>query len=299
MGLNQLKIFHVAAQLKSFTRAAEHLCLTQPGISKHVRQLEDQYGVRLFDRIGKRVVLTQAGQVLFETTKKVFDQIEEAKLKIDDMKGLRGGRLIVGASVTAGIYLLPQLLSRFMAKHPGVCLSTDILLSREVADKVLTNQNDIGIVGHPISDHRLVAEHFADDELVVIVPYRHEWSTRKSIQAHELVDQSFILAREGSGTRKTIEALLNAGSVVLNKTMVFGNTEGVKKAVEAGLGISIVSKYVIQREAALHLLRAIPLSDIDTKREFNVIYLKEKYLSDLVKAFLDFLRKIKRDCRLR
>jgi DNA-binding transcriptional LysR family regulator len=290
MNLNQLKIFHVAAQLKSFTRAAEKLYLTQPGISKHIKQLEDSYGVKLFDRIGKKVNLTQAGEILLETTKAVFHQIDEAKLKIDDLRGLRGGKLVIGASVTVGVYLLPKVLSHFMLKYPDISLSTDISLSREVEDKVLNNRNDIGIVGHHIKDDRLVTNRFITDELMVIVPCHHKWSKRKQIQPHDLTSQTFIVSREGSGTRKTIEEILNAKGIVLNNKMEFGNTEGVKKAVEAGLGISILSKYVVAREVSLELLCAIPLSGINTKRDINIIYLKEKYLSRLTKAFLDFLK---------
>lgn len=296
MNLNQLRIFHAAARLKSFTRTAEKLYLTQPGISKHIRQIEDYYGVKLFDRIGKKVILTQAGETLFETTKAVFEQIDEAKLKIDDLRGLRGGKLVIGASVTVGVYLLPQVLSQFILKYPDILLSTDISLSREVEEKVLNNRNDIGIVGHDIKDDRLATNRLMTDELLVIVPCHHTWSTRKNIQLDDLLHQTFIVAREGSGTRKTVEDLLNAKGIVLKSKMEFGNTEGVKKAVEAGLGISIVSKHVITREVSQNLLCAIPLSGINTKREFNIIYLKEKYLSDLLKAFLGFLLTAEVNC---
>jgi DNA-binding transcriptional LysR family regulator len=289
MNLNQLRVFHVAARLKSFTRAAEKLYLTQPGISKHIRQLEEYYGVKLFDRIGKKVLLTQAGEILLETTKSVFDQIDEAKLKMDDLRGLRGGKLTIGASVTVGIYLLPGVLSRFTLKYPDVFLSTDISLSGEVAEKVLTNRNDIGIVGHTVRDDRLDTNPFMTDRLMVIVPCHHEWSTRKTIRPHDLIHHTFIVAGEGSGTRKTVEDLLKAKGVVLKRKMEFGNTEGVKKAVEAGLGVSIVSEYAIAREVFQHQLCAIPISGFNTKRDFNVIYLKEKYLSEPARAFLDFL----------
>lgn len=289
MNLNQLKIFHAAAESRSFTRAAESLHLTQPGISKHIRQLEDVYGVRLFDRIGKKVTLTRAGEILHETTKKIFHQIDEAKLKIDDLRGLRGGKLLIGASVTVGVYLLPGVLRHFVVKYPEITLSAEISLSREVEDKVLGNQVDIGFVGHPIHDPRMVATRFTTDELVVIVPRRHKLSHRTRIRAHELTSHTFIVAQEGSGTRKAIEGLLHSKGIGLERKMEFGNTEGVKKAVEAGLGISVVSKHVVASEVSLNRLCAVPLSNVNTKRDINIIYLKEKYLSASVKAFLEFL----------
>lgn len=290
MNLNQLRIFHHAARTESFTRAADELYLTQPGVSKHIRHLEDHLGVRLFDRLGKQVRLTQAGEILFETTQAVFRRIDAVKRKLDDLKGLRGGKLKIAASITFGVYVLPEVLGRFTLEYPDIKLSTDLCLSRRVEEKVLANQNDIGIVGHPTRDDRLATERLLSDELVVIVPPGHVWSKRKYIKPRHLMDHPLIVARIGSGTREAVEEILKNNGLVLKSKMAFGNTEGVKKAVEAGLGISIVSKNVVKREVSQDLLVALPLSGIPTKRDFNLIYLKDKYLGAPVRAFVEFLK---------
>jgi DNA-binding transcriptional LysR family regulator len=290
MNLNQLRVFHSVAKLRSFTRAADALCLTQPGISKHIKQLEAHYGVRLFDRLGKKVILTQAGEILFDKAEVMFEQLNEAKIQIDDMKSLTGGKISIGASVTIGVYVLPKLLGNFIRRYPSIKISTDISLSQEIEGKVLSNSLDLGFVGHPVRDERLSIQRFLIDELVVIVPPDHRWAKRKTIQAHQLVDQPFLISREGSGTRRTIEEQLRAKGIMLNSIMEFGNTECVKKAVEAGLGISIISKYAVAREVSLDLIRSIRLTGIETRRDFYIIYLRDKYLNNPVKAFLGFLK---------
>jgi DNA-binding transcriptional LysR family regulator len=290
MNLNQLRVFHSVAKLRSFSRAADALCLTQPGISKHIKLLETHYGVRLFDRLGKKVILTQAGEILFDKAEMMFDHLNEAKVQIDDMKSLTGGKIDIGASVTIGVYVLPNLLGDFIRRYPSIEISLDISLSQEIEGKVLSNSLDLGFVGHPVRNERLSIRSFLTDELVVIVPPEHNWAKRKIIQPHQLADQPFLVSREGSGTRSTVEERLRSKGVTLNRIMEFGNTECVKKAVEAGLGISIISKHVIAREVSLNLIRSIPLTGIKTKRDFYIIYLKNKYLNNLVQAFLDYLK---------
>ncbi len=288
--LNQLRVFHTVAKLQSFTRAADALCLTQPGISKHIKQLEGHYGVRLFDRLGKKVILTQAGEILFGKAQGMFEQLNEAKVQIDDMKSLTGGKISIGASVTIGVYVLPNLLGDFIRRYPSIQISLDISLSQEIEGKVLSNSLDLGFVGHAVRSERLSIQRFLTDELVVIVPSEHSWAKRKAILPRQLIAQPFLVSREGSGTRSTIEDRLRSKGITLNRIMEFGNTECVKKAVEAGLGISIVSKHVITKEVSSNSLRSIPLTGITTKRDFYIIYLKEKYLNNPVKAFLGFLK---------
>jgi DNA-binding transcriptional LysR family regulator len=290
MNLNQLRVFHAVATLHSFTRAADALCLTQPGISKHIKQLEAYYGVRLFDRLGKKVILTQAGEILFNKTDVMFEQLKEAKVQIDDMKSLAGGMVSIGASVTIGVYVLPRLLGNFMRRYPSIKISTDISLSQEIEGKVLSNFLDLGFVGHPVRDERLSILWFLTDELVVIVPPDHRWAKRQSIQSHQLADEPFLISREGSGTRRTIEERLRSKGITLNRVMEFGNIEGVKNAVEAGLGISIISKYAIAREVSLDLIRSVRLAGIETRRDFYIIYRRDKYLNNLIKTLLFFLK---------
>jgi DNA-binding transcriptional LysR family regulator len=286
MNLQQLKVFHVAATHGSFTRAAEALCLTQPGVSKHIRDLEEYYGVRLFDRLGRRVVLTQAGETVFAKTSVIFPLIDVLKEEMDDLRGLDRGSLTVGASVTAGIYLLPAMIGRFHSRYPLVTVSLDIGLNRQIVEKLLAGEVDIGFLGAPAGDDRLISVPFLKDEMALAVPAGHEWALRTEVDPHELSGQPFLLSREGSGTRSVVEERLEAAGVRLRNTIEFGNTEAVKKAVEAGLGISILSRWVTEREERLGLLSTLGIRGVGLGRSFFYAYRKERYLPASAAAFL-------------
>jgi len=289
LNLNQLKVFHTAAKFQSFTRASEALFLTQPGISKHIKDVEEYYGVRLFDRLGKKVVLTQAGEVLYAGTEKIFDIIDQTRAEMDEFRDLARGTLNIGASVTIGIYILPEILGRFRKAYPRLHISLDISLNREIAEKVLDNALDIGLLGAPADDERLVMKPFLRDELVVIVPRGHEWALRDSVRPQDLLTQPFILSRRGSGTRAIVEEKLKEAGISLGDDIEFGNTEAVKKAVEAGVGISIISRQAVLREERQGLIKSLRLSGVNLERRFYIAYRKGKYLSRLLETFLQYL----------
>lgn len=289
MNLNQLKVFHITAKVRSFTRAAEALFLTQPGISKHIKDLEEYYGLRLFDRLGKRVVLTQAGEVLYTSTEKIFNIIDQTKVEIDEFRGLDRGTLNIGASITIGTYILPDILGRFRRAYPRLNISLDISLNREIVEKVLSNALDIGLLGAPTDDERLAMKLFFKDELAVIVPRGHEWALRDSVRPQDLLTQPFILTQQGSGTRVIVEERLKEAGIFFKNELEFGNTEAVKKAVEAGLGISIVSRHAVLREERQGLIKSLRLSGVNLERHFYITYRKDKYLSKLLEAFMQFL----------
>ena len=284
--LNQLKIFHVTAREGSFTRAAAALFLTQPGISKHIKDLEEHYGTRLFDRLGKKVALTRAGEILFAKTETIFNIISQLKVEIDELQGLQGGLLKIGASMTIGVYVLPPVLARFRETYPQVDISLDVAVNRQVEEHLLNNAIDIGFLGAPAADGRLVTGPFLTDELVVIVPMNHEWARRDFVPPHELINQTFVMAKEGSGTRRIIEARLADRGITLKKTVEFGHTEAVKKAVESGLGVGILSKLAIDREEYLGLIKSLRLEGVDLTRTFFFAYRQDKYLNTVTKTFL-------------
>ncbi|MDD5170011.1 MAG: LysR family transcriptional regulator [Syntrophales bacterium] len=286
--LNQLKVFHVTAKKQSFTRAAEALFLTQPGISKYIKDLEAYYGMRLFDRLGKKIVLTQAGEILYAKTEIIFQIIDQLKVELDELQGMDRGTLNIGASITFGVYVLPAILSKFRARHPRVDISLDIALNRQVADNVIANKVDIGFLGSPVRDERLKIEPFMKDELVLIVPGSHEWALRDVIEPHELLSKTFIYPRRGSGTRDIIENRLAEAGIVLRDTLEIGHTEAVKKAVEEGLGVAILSKTALMREEHLGVLKSLRLAGVDLHRTFCFTYRKDKYLGKVAAAFLQF-----------
>ena len=290
INLDQLRVFQAVAQARSFTRAADAVHLTQPGVSKHIKQMEEYYGVPLFDRLGKKVALTQAGEILFEATQELMASISAAEQRIEDLKGLHGGKLILGASFPIGIYILPGVLAAFRQKYPAVEIALDIALSEKIVARILANKLDLGLVSHEVHDPRLSCREFMTDQLVAIAPRNHRWAGKKRIKPQDLLGETFIVAARGAGTRAVVEERLREKGVVLTNVMDFGNLEGVKRSVELGLGVTIQGRNVVQREVSAGSLLAIPLSGIDPKLEYFYVCRKDKHLSNAVQAFLVLLR---------
>src|SRR5271157_895416 len=290
INLNQLRIFHAVTETRSFTRAAEVVHLTQPGISKHIKQMEEYYGVPLFDRLGKKVALTQAGEILFEATQEIIASITAAEQQIKELTGLHGGKLVLGASFPIGISFLPGVLAAFRKQHPAVELMLDISLGDKIVAKILANKLDLGLVSHEVHDPRLTCSEFLTDELIVITPSNHRWANKHRIKPQDLLEETFILAARGAGIRAVVEDRLREKGVVLKNVLEFGNLEGVKRAVEAGLGVSIQSQSVVRREISAGSLAGVALAGMDVKLMHFYVHRKDKHLSSATKAFMALLQ---------
>jgi DNA-binding transcriptional LysR family regulator len=289
LDLSQLRVFHAVCEARSFTRAAEAVHLTQPGVSKHIRQVEEYFGVPMFDRLGKKIALTEAGEILFEATREIMHSVATAEQRIADLQGMHGGRLALGASFPIGVYVLPAKLAAYRKAHPGVEVTLEISLSGRTAAKVLANKLDIGLVTHDVSDPRLVAKTFQVDELMAIAPIGHPWAKKRSVRPQDLVGETVILAASGAGKRAVLEERLKEKEIVLTKVYEFGNLEGVKRAVEAGLGVSIQVRSTVEREITEGFLTGVRLTGMDTKIAYFYVRRRDKHLSNAAKAFLKML----------
>ncbi len=290
INLGQLRIFQAVAQARSFTRAADVVHLTQPGVSKHIKQMEEYYGIPLFDRLGKKVALTQAGEILFEATQGIMVSITTAEQRIEELKGLHGGKLVLGASFSIGIYVLPGVLAAFRKQYPAVEVTLDISLSDKIVAKILANKLDLGLVSREAHDRRLASREFMTEELIAIAPANHPWANKKRVKPQQLQGETFIVAAKGAGTRAVVEERLKAKDIVLKNVVDFGNTEGVKRAVEVGLGVSIQSQSVVQREISAGSLTGVSLAGMDAKLANFYICRKDKHLSHAAQAFLALLQ---------
>src|SRR5215469_13001836 len=289
INLDPLRIFQAVARTGSFTRAADVVHLTQPGISKHIKQMEESFGTSLFDRSGRKATLTEAGTILFEATQGVMAIIDVAEQRIEDLKGLRGGRLRLGTSFPIGVYLLPRVMAQFRKKYPAVEVTLDITISGMIGPKVLSNEIDLGLASYEPHDSRLMAKAFMTDELVAIVPRDHKLAHKPHITPQELTEDTFIVAAPGAGTRTLLEERLRDQGIVLQKILDFGNLEGVKHAVEAGLGISIQARTVVQREVVSGTLRAVRLEGIDATIPFFYVCRKYAHMSYAALALIEML----------
>jgi DNA-binding transcriptional LysR family regulator len=217
--------------------------------------------------------------------------IHAAEQRIDDLKGLRGGRLRLGSSFPVGVYLLPRVLAEFRRRYPAVEVTLDISLSEQIEAKLLANELDLGLVSYDARDPRVLTRVFMTDELIAIVPPSHPWTTKRRIKPQDLVGETFIVAAQGAGTRAVVEERLKAQEIVLTNVLDFGNLEGVKHAVEAGLGVSIQAKSVVQRELVAATLRGIKLSGMDARIQFFYACRKNAHFSNAAKALVALLPK--------
>jgi DNA-binding transcriptional LysR family regulator len=291
VNLNQLRVFCEVLERRGFTRAAESLYLTQPAVSRQVRELERHFGVELFEQIGKRIHPTEAGETLYTYTRQIFHLLDDLEVEINQIKGLKAGHLRIAASATAGTYLLPPLLGHFKRQYPGVEVTLEINNSQQVEQRLILHQRiDLGVIERPVGDESLHSEAFDADELVVIVSPDHPFATKKAITAAELEGERFIFREHGSGTRMLLEEEFTRANVKVRPVMELGSTAAVKQAVAAGLGISIVSTRSIRLEAEAGLIKSLRCPDLHLTREILFVHHKDRRLSRAAAAFREILR---------
>jgi DNA-binding transcriptional LysR family regulator len=292
MADRRLQVFYTVARLLSFTKAAESLHMTQPAVTFQVRQLEEYFNTRLFDRTHNRISLTDAGERVYEYAAQIFDLYAQMDNAVRDMTGEISGILIIGASTTIAEYMLPSLLGDFKKKYPDVNVHLKVSNSEGIVSMVENNDIDLGVVEAPVMNKNLVVENCRNDRLVAIVPPQHALAGKQKVKLRSLLDHAFIAREEGSGTREVIEEYLaSAGIKAADMTiaMELGSPEAVKGAVEAGMGVSIVSEVTIHKELQLGTLVALEL-DPPLERPFSFVHQKQKFRQRAMDELLDFAR---------
>ncbi len=292
MNLNQLKVYCEVVERNGFTRAAEALYLTQPAVSRQVRELERYYGVDLFEQIGKRIFPTEAGNTLYDYAKQIFHILDDLEVDLNQLKGLEAGHLRISATATAGTYLLPPLLGRFKRKYPGVEVTLEIFNTQnQVEQRLLEYQQlDLGITERPVVEESLWSEAFDEEELVVIVCPDHPFASRDEVSVAELRGEKFILREPGSGTRALLDEEFARVDLKVKTVMELGSTAAVKEAVAAGLGMSIVSNKSIRLEIDAGVLSALRCPEMRLSRQIRYVHHKDRRLSRAASAFLDILK---------
>lgn len=290
MNLHQLRIFYTVARLGSFSRAAEELRISQPSVSIQVADLERSLRVDLFEQLGKRIYLTDAGRVLEDYARRILNLVEESNSALAEVAGEYRGRLTIGASTTPGTYVLPRVIGAFQEQYPNVTVTLDIANTRRLQERILRNELDVGIVGWEVSSHNLEVLPLLEDELMLVVPAGHQLAQAEAVQAKVLRDQRVILRERGSGTREAAEAALREAGVVLSPAMELGSNEAIKEAVAAGLGVTILSTLAVAPEVAARRLVVVPIKDVSIRRSFRVVYHRDKRISKALRTFLDMLQ---------
>ena len=289
-----LKTFHTLANERSFSNTARILCLTQPAVSHQIHIMEDYLKTRLFDRVKGDVSLTPAGEILFKYAQEILELYHQAEKEISELTESMQGRLVIGASTTIGQYLLPVILGKFKDCHPNIDVFLTNANTRDISAQLLNNLIDLGLVEGPVEHKDIIVEKFMEDELVVIAPARHHWQDESEIDIDDVRQETIILREQGSGTRKAIEDSLSIAGIKLtdlNIKMELGSSESIKAAVEAGLGISIISQWTVLKEKKLGSLKILHLKGIKLNRNFAVILKNNRFKTKTMEQFLDFLKR--------
>ena len=294
MDLWQLNIFCKVVELEGFSRASKAVHLSQPTISSHIKDLEDHFECRLIDRLGKKVVPTKAGELLYNYARKLIALRDEAESAMAEFQGKIKGRLVVGGSTIPGGYILPRLIGAFTKDFPEVSISLIIGDTEQIIQKILSGELELGIVGAETSDKNIVQAKLIADEMRLIIPADHKWSRKKSINLKMLLQEPFIIREHGSGTLKSIQLSLagkDYSTEDLNIIAEMGSTEAVIQGIKSKVGISILSPIAVSEELQVDTLKALAIKDLNLKRNFYLTRHKHRSTSPLGNAFIDFITK--------
>lgn len=288
--LRQLEAFTAVARHLSFTRAAEELSLSQPAVSMQIKQLESQMGQALFEQMGKKIYLTEAGRDVRQYARSILQQVDDLEAGLASLKGLERGTLSISVATTAH-YFAPKLLSIFCERYPGVNVKLDVTNRETLISQLENNTVDMVIMGRPPEEVDVDSGTFMENPLVLIAPAEHPFTREKSIQLKRLEDEVFLVREQGSGTRKAMEMFFDQHGIQMSMGMEVSSDEAIKRSVQAGLGLGIMSRDAIQNELQLGLLTVPDVLHFPIMRQWFVMHRKGKRLSPVAQEFKDFLLK--------
>ena len=286
--LHQLKVFEATARHGSFTRAAEELFITQPTVSSQIKQLSKTVGLPLFEQIGKRLFLTNAGQELLETCQDIFSRLDHFEMKVADFKGTKQGSLKI-AVITTAKYFIPRILGSFCQQYPGIDVSLKVTNHEQIQGRMQENKDDLYIVSNPPEELDLTSQPFLDNPLVVIAHRDHPLVGLKQIPIERLNNEAFIMREKGSGTRQAVQTLFNENNVKVHVRLELGSNEAIKQAIAGGMGISVLSEHTVNSDSKQSELSILDVEHFPIKRRWYVAYLGGKQLSIIAQTFLEYL----------
>ena len=292
MADRRLQVFHAVAKHLSFTKAAEALFMTQPAVTFQIRQLEEHFNTRLFDRAHGRISLTPAGQIALDYAERILSLSSELDTRLKEMSGQVAGPLLIGASTTIAEFLLPQVLGEFKARNPAVVPRLFVANSEAVQGRIAERTLDLGFIEGASHLPSLVTDVCCDDELRVVCAPSHPLAKLKSVAPKLLMEHAYVSREPGSGTREVIDHYLQKAGVqpdALQVVMELGSPEALKGLVATGLGFAIMSRAIAALEVKLGRLVQVPL-DPPLLRQLSVVYPKERFHSRLVNGFVQFAK---------
>jgi len=288
MTLRHLMIFITVCEKGSMTSAAKHLYMTQPPVSQAISELEEYYGIKLFERLGRKIYLTKEGEILYSYASHILALTNEAKKQLSDLS--QNGITHVGASMTIGTAILPFVIRDFSYFHPKICIYPVVDNTKTIIKMLETAKLDVGIVEGTVTNPDIVTISVYDDELILISPPNHEFVRKGIINFNELENQYFVIREEGSGTREIFESTMNELNIKWNIAGIFNSAEAIINAVSCGLGISFISQLLVKDAIKNKKVALINVVDLKIKRKFNIVYHKNKFISNNLSNFIEYCK---------
>ncbi len=286
--LHQLKVFEATARNGSFTRAAEELFITQPTVSSQIKQLTKTVGLPLFEQIGKRLYLTNAGNELFSTCQDIFERLENLEMKIADFQGTKQGKLRLSV-VTTAKYFIPRILGSFSHLYEGIDVSLQVNNHDQIQKRMTENMDDLYVLSHLPEDIDLITQPFLENPLVVLAHKDHPLATQSQIPITALNNLPFIMREPGSGTRKAVQDLFTKNNVSVQVRLELGSNEAIKQAIAGGLGLSVLSKHTLNSEGINSEVAILDVQQFPIHCRWHIAYLSGKQLSVVAQTFLEYL----------
>jgi len=286
--LHQLQVFEAIARFGSFTRAAEELCLTQPTVSQQMKQLTKAVGLPLFEQVGKRLYLTDAGQEVLTVGRDVSERLSQLEMTLADLKGLKQGNLRLAVTTTAK-YFVPRLLGPFRQRYPGIKISLQVTNRQRLLERLSENLDDLYILGQPPEHLDISLRPFLENPLVVLAPHDHPLAQQKNIPLQRLAQEPFIMREPGSGTRMAVERFFTENRASIKVEMEIGSNEAIKQSIVGGLGVSVLSRYVLALEGIKGPLTILDVEGFPLQLHWYVLYPASKHLSVVASTFLEYL----------
>lgn len=286
--LHQMQVFEAIARSGSFTRAAEELCLTQPTISQQMKQLTKAVGMPLFEQIGKRLYLTDAGQEVLIVCRDISERLSQLEMTLAEFKGLKQGNLRLAVTTTAK-YFVPRLLGPFRQRYPGIKISLKVTNRQRLLERLSENLDDLYVLGQPPENLDITLRPFLENPLVVVAPHNHPLASEKNIPLQRLAKEPFIMREPGSGTRMAVERFFAENRASINVEMEIGSNEAIKQVIVGGLGVSILSRYALALEGTKGPLTILDVEGFPLQLHWYILYRSGKQLSVVARTFLEYL----------
>lgn len=288
MNFRKLKIFYETATELNMTKVAKKLYISQPSISQAIHEIEDEIGVILFDRIGKKLFLTEEGHVYLNYSRRILNLYEESIKTINDISESKKGKIKIGASTTIGIYILPDIIKGFLQANKEIEISLSVDNTIKIEKMILENKIDFAYIEGKSCFEEIVKKEIWEDELIFICSAVHPWNKKDILSKEDISNEKLIMREMGSGTREIVESFLENNNIEYNIFMELGNTEAIKKSVEANLGISCLSVRSVHEKIQTGDLKGIRIKDKNITRKLSLIHHKDKFFNNNMKSFIDY-----------